>query len=35
MKEMKTLRLVEDPANLESSEAERALEQAAQIMRAG
>jgi len=35
MKEMKTLRLVVDPANLESSEAERALEQAAQIMRAG
>jgi L-threonylcarbamoyladenylate synthase len=35
MKEMKTLRLVVDPANLETSEAEIALEQAAQILRAG
>ena len=32
---MKTLRLVVDPANLESSEAEAALDQAAQILRAG
>ena len=32
---MKTLRLVVDPANLESSEAAKALERAAQILRAG
>ena len=32
---MKTLRLVVDPANLESSEAEKALERAAEILRAG
>jgi L-threonylcarbamoyladenylate synthase len=32
---VKTLRLVVDPANLESSEAEKALERAAQILRAG
>lgn len=35
MKEMKTLRLVVDPANLESSEAEEALERAAGILRDG
>jgi len=35
MKEMKTLRLVVDPANLESSEAEKALDRAAQILCAG
>jgi L-threonylcarbamoyladenylate synthase len=35
MKEMKTLRLVIDPANLESSVAEKALERAAQILRSG
>jgi len=32
---VKTLRLVVDPANLESSEAEKALERAAEILRAG
>lgn len=32
---VKTLRLVVDPANLESAEAEKALERAAQIFRAG
>ena len=35
MKEMKTLRLVVDAANLESAEAEEALERAAQILHAG
>jgi L-threonylcarbamoyladenylate synthase len=35
MKEMKTLRLVVDPARLESPEAEKALERAAEILRAG
>jgi L-threonylcarbamoyladenylate synthase len=35
MKEMKTLRLAVDPANLESSEAEKALDRAAQILRVG
>jgi L-threonylcarbamoyladenylate synthase len=34
-KNVKTLRLVVDPANLESSEAEKALERAAEILRAG
>jgi L-threonylcarbamoyladenylate synthase len=35
MKEMKTLRLVVDPANLESPEAQEALERAARILRDG
>jgi L-threonylcarbamoyladenylate synthase len=35
MKEMKTLRLTVDPAHLESSESEKALERAAGILRAG
>ena len=35
MKEMKTLRLVVDPANLESAEAVKALDGAAQILRDG
>ena len=35
MKEMKTLRLIVDPAHLETADAQQTLERAAQILRCG